>query len=75
MSGSIHTATDQVKGTVPHPYHLVDPSLWPLFGATAAMITFTGIILAAHFHDFIVLAIGGVADVSVMFLWWRDVIH
>ncbi|MDE1896251.1 MAG: cytochrome c oxidase subunit 3 [Rhodospirillales bacterium] len=75
MSGTIHTATDQVKGTVPHPYHLVDPSIWPLCGAAAAMVTFTGIILAAHFRDFIVLGIGLLADFSVMFLWWRDVIH
>lgn len=74
MSGTIHTATDQVKGTVPHPYHLVNPSLWPLFGAASAMTTFAGIILAAHFREFIVLTIGVVADLSVMFLWWRDVI-
>ena len=39
------------------------------------MVTFTGIILAAHFRDFIVLGIGLLADFSVMFLWWRDVIH
>ncbi|GAN81215.1 cytochrome c oxidase subunit 3 [Acidocella aminolytica] len=74
MSGTIHTATDQVKGTVPHPYHLVNPSLWPLLGAASAMTTFAGIILAAHFREFIVLTIGVVADLSVMFLWWRDVI-
>ncbi|MGE4480311.1 cytochrome c oxidase subunit 3 [Acidocella sp.] len=75
MSGTIHTATDQVKGTVPHPYHLVNPSPLPLFGAMAAMVTFAGIILAAHFHDFIVLTAGFAADASVMFLWWRDVIR
>ncbi len=75
MSGTVHTATDQVKGTVPHPYHLVDPSIWPLCGAAAAMVTFAGIILAAHFRNFIVLGIGLLSDFSVMFLWWRDVIR
>jgi cytochrome c oxidase subunit 3 len=75
MSGYIHTATDQVEATVPHPYHLVDPSLLPLFGAAAAMVTFSGIIMAAHFHNFILLAIGLLAVATVMFVWWRDVVH
>ena len=75
MSGTIHTATDQVKGTVPHPYHLVDPSIWPLCGAVSAMITFAGIIFAAHLHMYYVLALGFICDGSVMFLWWRDVVR
>ena len=58
MSGTLHTATDQIKSTVPHPYHLVTPSIWPLFGGMAALTTFTGIILAAHFHNFIILRLG-----------------
>src|SRR6516165_752710 len=75
MSGTVHTATDQIEGTVPHPYHLVDPSLWPLCGAVAAMITFTGIILAAHLHIFSVLILGLVLDGSIMYVWWRDVVR
>ena len=74
MSGTIHTATDQIKSTVPHPYHMVEPSLWPLCGAVAAMVTFTGIILAAHFHIFAVLGIGLLCVAGTMFVWWRDVI-
>jgi cytochrome c oxidase subunit 3 len=75
MSGTVHTATDQIKSTVPHPYHLVTPSLWPLFGGASALLTFTGIIFAAHFHSFIVLAIGLLSVGAIMFLWWRDVVH
>jgi cytochrome c oxidase subunit 3 len=75
MSGTIHTATDQVKATVPHPYHLVDPSIWPLFGAVAAMTTFGGIILAAHLHFYYLLALGLIFDGSIMYVWWRDVVR
>src|SRR5271156_5066069 len=75
MSGTVHTATDQVTATVPHPYHLVTPSIWPLCGAAGALLTFTGIIFAAHFRNYIVLGLGFIADVSTMYVWWRDVIH
>ncbi len=75
MSGTVHTATDQITATVPHPYHLVTPSIWPLCGAVGALLTFTGIILAAHFHNYIVLGLGFVAALSTMYVWWRDVIH
>ncbi|WP_297370154.1 cytochrome c oxidase subunit 3 [Acidocella sp.] len=75
MSGYLHTAKDQVKGSVPHPYHLVDPSLWPIFGAMSAMTTFAGIIMAAHFHNFILLIIGLLSVATIMFVWWRDVVH
>jgi cytochrome c oxidase subunit 3 len=75
MSGTVHTATDQIKSTVPHPYHLVTPSIWPLLGGVSALLVFTGIIFAAHFHNFIVLVIGFLSTISIMFVWWRDVVR
>jgi cytochrome c oxidase subunit 3 len=75
MSGTVHTATDQIKTTVPHPYHLVTPSIWPLCGAFSFFSTFTGIILAAHFHFYYVLAFGFVCACATGFVWWRDMIH
>ena len=75
MSGSFHTATDQIKATVPHPYHMVDPSIWPLCGAFSFMLTFTGIILAAHFHFYYVLAAGLLCALATGFVWWRDMIR
>jgi cytochrome c oxidase subunit 3 len=74
MSGTVHTAKDQIKATVPHPYHLVTPSIWPLCGSIGAILTFTGIIFVAHFNNYIVLAIATVVDLSTMYVWWRDVI-
>ncbi|MDE8347529.1 MAG: cytochrome c oxidase subunit 3 [Acidocella sp.] len=75
MSGTIHTATDQIKATVPHPYHMVEPSIWPLCGAVAAILIATGIILAAHFHQYYVLALGFFATIGTMFVWWRDMVR
>ena len=75
MSGTVHTATDQIKTTVPHPYHLVDPSIWPLCGGVAAMLTFAGIILAAHLHFYYLLAGALLFDGSIMYVWWRDMVR
>jgi cytochrome c oxidase subunit III len=75
MSGTVHTATDQIKAEVPHPYHLVDPSIWPLLGAVAAMTTFAGIILAAHLHFYYLLGAGLIFDGTIMYVWWRDVVR
>ena len=57
-----------------HPYHLVDPSPWPLVGAAGGGITVLGIIFAAHFGSYITLALGIAMIVATMFLWWRDVV-
>jgi len=42
------------------PYHLVDPSPWPIIGAVGGFFVLFGIILAAHFGSYILLAIGTV---------------
>ncbi len=70
-------------GAVPHgaissglkqPYHLVDPSIWPLTGALSAGVTMVGIVQAAHFGTYIILYLGLAGVLSTMFLWWRDVL-
>src|SRR5487761_87087 len=43
-----------------HPYHLVDPSPWPILGAIAAGILFGGGVLCV---------------LAIMAVWWRDVIR
>ena len=64
-----------------HPYHLVDPSPWPIVGAIAAGLLAVGIIfymhdLSAFGHKFGLASIApGVALMLLtMFLWWRDVV-
>jgi cytochrome c oxidase subunit 3 len=57
------------------PYHLVDPSPWPLVGALGGGLTVLGIIFAAHYGSYATLVIGIAVVLSVMFLWWRDVLR
>jgi len=60
-----------------HPFHLVDPSPWPLFTSVGAFTTTFGGVL--YFHGFLggemVLSFGFLIILFVMFLWWRDVIR
>ena len=57
------------------PYHLVDPSPWPIIGALGGAFTLAGIAVAAHFHNYIMFGAGLLITLFVMFMWWRDVIR
>jgi cytochrome c oxidase subunit III len=58
-----------------HPYHLVDPSPWPLVGAFAAGALVLGIILDAHYSIRWVFVLGLLGVLFTMFMWWRDVVR
>src|SRR5712692_9838500 len=63
-------------GAPKHPYHLVDPSPWPIVGAIAAGLLATGGLVFMHGgHRWALLMIGVVAVLGTMFVWWRDVIR
>jgi cytochrome c oxidase subunit 3 len=57
-----------------HPYHLVDPSVWPLVGAVSAGVMMTGMVLFMHEITAAVLPIGFLMVLGIMFFWWRDVV-
>lgn len=63
--------------TQKHPFHLVDPSPWPLVSATAAFSATSGGVLFMHGYSGggAFLTFGIVFLVSTMFIWWRDVIR
>ena len=56
------------------PYHLVDPSPWPLLGAFGGGLTLFGIIMVAHYGTYLWLGLGLAVVLAVMALWWRDVL-
>ncbi|HEX3952787.1 MAG TPA: cytochrome c oxidase subunit 3 [Stellaceae bacterium] len=62
-------------GAPKHPYHLVDPSFWPLLGAIAAGLMATGGVLYMHGYGWTLLIIGFIGVLGTMAIWWRDVIR
>jgi cytochrome c oxidase subunit 3 len=63
-----------VSSGIKQPYHLVDPSPWPILGAAGGATTLVGIAVAAHTHNYIMIGIGLMLTLAVMFFWWRDVV-
>ena len=57
------------------PYHLVDPSPWPLAAALTAGLLVFGIVQAAHDGGYVFLGLGLAGVLAVMFFWWRDVLR
>jgi cytochrome c oxidase subunit 3 len=58
-----------------HPYHLVDPSPWPMVASLSAGCLLLGIIMFAHYNIHWVLGLGLLGVLTSMFFWWRDVIR
>jgi cytochrome c oxidase subunit III len=58
-----------------HPYHLVDPSPWPIIGAVCAGLMFGGGVLYMHGATIWLIAPGLIGVLAIMFVWWRDVIR
>jgi cytochrome c oxidase subunit III len=64
-----------------HPYHLVDPSPWPVVGAIAAGLFTVGMVFYMHDlpvfgHKFGLASIvpGVIGILGTMYFWWRDVV-
>ncbi len=58
-----------------HPFHLIDPSPWPLVASLAGgMFTF-GMVLFMHDKTPLVLYAGIALVLFSMFGWWRDVVR
>ncbi len=57
-----------------HPWHLVDPSPWPVVGALSAGVLAVGTVMYMHGGGSWVLALGFLGVLLTMFLWFKDVI-
>ena len=60
-----------------HPFHLVDPSPWPLFSALAAFVSTVGGVMYMHAYTGgkLMLFFGISMIIYAMFVWWRDVVR
>lgn len=66
--------THAAHGAPKHPYHLVEPSPWPVLGAVSAGLAFGGGVLYLHANSWVLMIIGMLCILAIMFVWWRDVI-
>jgi len=58
-----------------HPYHLVDPSPWPLIGAFSGGFLATGMVVFMHSPINWMLFAGIFLVLFTMFGWWRQVVR
>ena len=60
-----------------HPYHLVNPSPWPIVAAFSLLALTLGAAMAMHKHQigFVIGGAGFIGVLFVMYVWWRDVIR
>ncbi len=66
-----------MAGAKNHPYHIVNPSPWPLIGSISALVMFGGFVMWLHDHAagaYVGIA-GVIAVLFTMFSWWVDVIR
>ena len=57
-----------------HPYHLVDPSIWPFFGAVSGGVFMIGMVLFMHDVTAAIALIGFIMILATMYFWWSDVV-
>jgi cytochrome c oxidase subunit 3 len=57
-----------------HPYHLVDPSPWPLIGAMTAFVAAGGAVYYMHGGSAWIMSAGFVGILYTMVRWWMDVV-
>src|SRR5918997_1498967 len=65
-----------MAGAKNHPYHLVNPSIWPLVGSFSGLALFGGLVMWMHgvTGGGLVAGAGLIAVLFTMFAWWAEVI-
>ncbi|MFN2100193.1 cytochrome c oxidase subunit 3 [Altererythrobacter sp. MF3-039] len=65
-----------MAGNVNHDYHILEPDIWPLIGATAAVTFTTGMVLMMHEMPSwpIVLGLGIMGLIATFFAWFSNVV-
>lgn len=58
-----------------HPYHLVDPSPWPLTSSLGALLLTRGLVKWFHFYNIDLFFLGVLSIILSIIQWWRDIIR
>ena len=65
-----------MAGTKNHDYHILEPDIWPLIGAFAALTFTTGMVLFMHEMNGwqIILGLGIAGLIATFFSWFSNVV-
>ena len=60
-----------------HPFHLVDPSPWPIFASLSAFVLTSGGVMYMHSYTGggYMLSLGLTMILYSMYVWWRDIVR
>lgn len=61
--------------TLKHPYHILDPSPWPILMSISGMVTAFGLVNWIAGTGNTMVLTGGVMTLLVFICWWRDVLR
>jgi len=75
METDTHASSLTVSSGLKQPYHLVDPSPWPIIGSVGGGLTVLGIVFVAHYNSWALLIVGLLVVLATMYFWWRDVLR
>nr|QNV12064.1 cytochrome c oxidase subunit III [Lithobius forficatus] len=56
-----------------HPYHMVNPSPWPILAAVGVFITMTGVTTWFHTSMNYLMILGNISIIIISAQWWRDI--
>lgn len=67
----------EYKNNQKHPFHLVDPSPWPLVASIGALgMTFGGVMYMHNYTGGGALFLTGfISTIFVMYTWWKDIVR
>ncbi|MFC4291464.1 cytochrome c oxidase subunit 3 [Sphingorhabdus arenilitoris] len=65
-----------MAGAKNHDYHILPPSIWPLFGSFGGLIMFGGLVMWMHevAYGSLIFGLGLLAVLFTFYSWWVDVI-
>lgn len=57
-----------------HPYHVVEPSVWPILTALALLVTVIGVVLKLHANFPLMWVFGLLGIAFCAGFWWKDIV-
>nr|YP_010318554.1 cytochrome c oxidase subunit III [Pseudopotamilla reniformis]ULD67133.1 cytochrome c oxidase subunit III [Pseudopotamilla reniformis] len=57
------------------PFHMVEPSPWPILGGLSGLLVTSGLAAWMHGYGILLLSVALITTMLTMIQWWRDVVR